>query len=103
MAAAYDLDESHVSFITGSGETTNKVQSIVEDAQELREERMEEHSGSAFEGAVRGDDGDEDGTDGDDADDGQATLTGSDANDENDERGDETETDDSQSGLNDFF
>jgi replication factor C large subunit len=53
MAAAYDLDEAGVAFVTGSGETTNKVQSIVEDAEELRETEMEEHAGSAFEGARR--------------------------------------------------
>ena len=49
MAAAYDFDESDVSFVTGSGETTNKVESIVEDAQKRREERIESHSGGAFE------------------------------------------------------
>ncbi|MFW6017751.1 MAG: replication factor C large subunit [Halapricum sp.] len=50
MAAAYDLDASHVSFITGSGETTNKVNSIVEDAQQLREEETVKASGEAFAG-----------------------------------------------------
>ena len=50
MTAAYDLDEAAVSFITGSGETTNKVEGIVEDAQELREERVEEHAEGAFAG-----------------------------------------------------
>ncbi|QSG03612.1 replication factor C large subunit [Natranaeroarchaeum sulfidigenes] len=53
MAAIYDLDEKQVSFVTGSGKTTNKVQSIVEDAQELREQQAVEHSGGAFEGATR--------------------------------------------------
>jgi replication factor C large subunit len=48
MAARYDLDAGHVSFITGSGETTNKVQSIVEDAEELREQEAVEHAGDAF-------------------------------------------------------
>jgi replication factor C large subunit len=46
MAAYYDLDEAAVSFVTGSGETTNKVESIVADARELRESAMEEHSGA---------------------------------------------------------
>lgn len=38
MAAYYDMDEKEVSFVTGSGETTNKVQSIVEDAEEAKSE-----------------------------------------------------------------
>ena len=105
MAAAYDLDESHVSFITGSGETTNKVQSIVEDAQELRAERMEEHSGSAFEGAVRSAADETDEEERTEGDDGQATLAAADDADDVDDSGDAdgTETDDSQSGLTDFF
>ncbi len=48
MAAAYELDESEVSFVTGSGKDTNKVQSIVEDAEELKAEEAVEHSGNAF-------------------------------------------------------
>ncbi len=48
MAATYDLDESELSFVTGSGKDTNKVQSIVEDAEDLLEEEAVEHSGSAF-------------------------------------------------------
>ncbi|MFT4922471.1 MAG: replication factor C large subunit, partial [Haloarculaceae archaeon] len=51
MAARYDLDPEHVAFVTGSGKDTNKVQSIVEDAQDLRERLAAEHSGGAFEGA----------------------------------------------------
>ncbi|WP_246983512.1 replication factor C large subunit [Halorientalis marina] len=100
MAARYDLDADHVSLITGSGEDTNKVQSIVEDAERLREEAAVEASGGAFEGgrassetdesdggdAVADADGDGDdagdsGGDGDDANDsdgdGQATLAAS--------------------------
>ena len=50
MTAAYEFEEKHVSFVTGSGESTNKVQSIVEDAERLREELMEDHAGGAFEG-----------------------------------------------------
>src|SRR6056297_1201894 len=53
MAARYDLEADHVSFVTGSGKDTNKVQSIVEDAQDLREAEAVEHSGGAFEGAKR--------------------------------------------------
>jgi replication factor C large subunit len=52
MTARYDLDAEHVSFVTGSGETTNKVQSIVEDAEELREEASVEGSQGAFEGSA---------------------------------------------------
>lgn len=38
VASWYDMDESDVSEITGSGKTTNKVQSIVEDAKKLKQE-----------------------------------------------------------------
>ena len=48
MAAWYELDEAGVSYITGSGETTKKVASIVEDATERRSEALEAHAGSAF-------------------------------------------------------
>jgi len=48
MAARYELDAEHVAFVTGSGESTNKVQSIVEEAEELREREAVEHSGDAF-------------------------------------------------------
>ncbi len=48
MAAVYDLEEAGVAFVTGSGESTNKVASIVEDARELREERLEENAAGAF-------------------------------------------------------
>ena len=50
VAAAYDLDESDISYITGSGESTHNVQSIVEDAVERRERAAVEHSGGAFAG-----------------------------------------------------
>lgn len=53
MAARYDLDAGHVAFVTGSGKDTNKVQGIVEDARQLREEAAVEASGGAFEGASR--------------------------------------------------
>jgi replication factor C large subunit len=48
MAARYDLDAEHVAYVTGSGESTNKVQGIVEEAEELREKEAVEHSGGAF-------------------------------------------------------
>lgn len=38
MTALYEMNEKEVSFITGSGETTNKVQGIVDDAEDLRAE-----------------------------------------------------------------
>ena len=60
MAAAYELDEAEVSFITGSGKDTNKVENIVADAEERRAELAVEHSGDAFLDAVRTDDGTED-------------------------------------------
>ncbi|PSQ52370.1 AAA family ATPase [Halobacteriales archaeon SW_8_65_20] len=48
MAARYDLSETEVAFVTGSGESTNKVESIVEDAARLRSEAAEEHGGDLF-------------------------------------------------------
>jgi replication factor C large subunit len=90
MAARYDLDAEHVSFITGSGEDTNKVQSVVEDATRLGEEAAVAGSEGAFEGATRAT-----GEPDDSADELAATTeTGG---------GDDSESaDDSQSGLGDF-
>ncbi|MFA9516455.1 replication factor C large subunit [Halopenitus sp. H-Gu1] len=59
MAAAYDLDEAEVAFVTGSGESTNKVESIVEDARDRREDLVEEHAGGAFAGVPDRDDSNE--------------------------------------------
>jgi len=108
MAAAYDLDAGHVSFTTGSGEDTNKVQSIVEDAQQLREEDAVEASGGAFAGGRAGQSsGGEESTDDEsaveepDADE-QAALT--DVSEE--EEASETaadDADDGQTGLSDFM
>jgi len=128
VAAAYDLDAGELSFVTGSGKTTNKVQRIVEEAQERREAAVEEHSGGAFEGAVAGTLNEEDGDDGDgeDEDDGDDQLTladaggGGDADEEAasddegddaseaddvdpDERASEAAEDDSQAGLGEFM
>ncbi|MFA9504788.1 replication factor C large subunit [Natrinema sp. H-ect1] len=110
MAAAYDLDESEVSFITGSGKDTNKVQSIVADAEERKAELAVEHSGDAFFEADRSSG---DATAEANADDGesQQPLAASDAEDGSDqagsEGGDDTATvdepDDDQSGLSDFM
>ncbi|MDS0259499.1 replication factor C large subunit [Haloarcula sp. S1CR25-12] len=102
MAATYELEADHVSFITGSGESTNKVQSIVEDAERRREEAAVEHSGGAFEGGVAG--GTDDGERAEESEsDAQATLAG-DASEETEETPDsESADDDQQSGLSDFM
>ncbi|WP_121744502.1 replication factor C large subunit [Natronorubrum halophilum] len=119
MAAVYELDEGDVSFVTGSGKDTNKVQSIVANAEELLEAETVEHSGSAFFDA--GDSGADDDptgngdTDADSSDetsddaDGQETLTAATgaAEDgtpsESDSTTDADESDDGQSGLSDFM
>ncbi len=49
MAATYDFDTEHVAYVTGSGESTNKVASVVDDAQDLREARVQDHAEGAFE------------------------------------------------------
>ncbi|WP_411964204.1 replication factor C large subunit [Haloferax sp. YSMS24] len=99
MAAYYEFDESHVSFVTGSGETTNKVQSIVEDAETLREELVEEHAGGAFAGME-----DVEMTDGDASDGASDDVLDRDADDEDAvQTEDESEKDDGQAGLSDFF
>lgn len=118
MAAAYDLDESDVSFVTGSGKDTNKVQSIVEDAAERKAEDAVAHSGNAFfeaegssesdaDAAETGADTSGDGNAADDSSTQQALATtetdeGSDA-----ERSDDAsaveDPDEDQSGLDDFF
>ncbi|MFB6153689.1 MAG: replication factor C large subunit [Halodesulfurarchaeum sp.] len=51
MTAVYGLDAEEVAFVTGSGADTNKVESIVADAERLREDETVEHSGGAFEGS----------------------------------------------------
>jgi replication factor C large subunit len=98
MAAAYELDTDHVAFVTGSGESTNKVQSIVEDAEQLRENTAVEHSGGAFEGAVA--DGDIDETD-----DTDESIDDGGADDTQENNSNETEDDagGQQSGLSDFM
>ncbi|ADE04232.1 replication factor C large subunit [Haloferax volcanii] len=105
MAAYYEFDESHVSFVTGSGETTNKVQSIVEDAGELREELVEEHAAGAFAG-MEGVSVDDDAA-ADDGGDGTDDVLDRDADTDADESAESDDsdaaTDDGQSGLDDFF
>jgi replication factor C large subunit len=93
MAAAYEMEEKHVSYITGSGESTNKVESIVADAEEMREEAMEAHTQGAFEGTgeateIEIGDGDED----------EAEEPAEEAGEPEEE-----EADENQSGLGDFM
>ncbi len=121
MAAAYDLDAKEISFVTGSGADTKKVQSIVEEAEERTAEQVVESGGNAFLEAAnsRSDDEDDAADDAEDDVDGQVTLgDASDATPDGDpgteERSDavegggepadsEDEADDGQSGLSDFF
>ncbi|RLM97437.1 replication factor C large subunit [Haloarcula sp. Atlit-7R] len=121
MAATYDMEAEHVSFVTGSGKDTNKVQDIVADAEALKEEAAVEHSGGAFEDASADGDGetntetDSQDTSADDENgEQQVTLAaddgaGSDAAEDDSATDDETETasetadDDQQSGLSDFM
>jgi replication factor C large subunit len=123
MAARYELDEKHVSFVTGSGETTNKVQSIVENAQELREQQAADASQAAFEGTDETTDSEasEDGTTDTDTESGDGGSTSKadgasedGATDTDTESGDggstskadgasEGESDDEQAGLSEFL
>ncbi|MFC7202400.1 replication factor C large subunit [Haloferax namakaokahaiae] len=101
MAAYYDLDESHVSYITGSGETTNKVQSVVEDAQTLREEQIEEHADGAFAGMDSlADDAAEIEIDDADEEDDEPDVFDDDAGTDSEKS---ASSDDGQAGLSDFF
>jgi len=112
MAAAYDLDEAGVAFVTGSGESTNKVESIVEDAQTLRDDRMEDNTGGVFAASDNGrgrepvderGDGTADGDGGDaDAGDDRSKAGSGDGTDTVDTDGDESD-DDGQAGLGDFL
>ncbi|KTG09516.1 AAA family ATPase [Haloprofundus marisrubri] len=120
MAAYYEFEEKHVAHVTGSGESTNKVQSIVEDAGELRGEAMEAHSGGAFAGTPSGgSDGDAEAAGGSDSADGVESTDDPDGTDSAAEAAevddsasesaadggdaDEADSDDGQSGLTDFF
>ncbi|WP_435068801.1 replication factor C large subunit [Haloplanus sp. C73] len=94
MAAYYDLDEAAVSFVTGSGETTNKVESIVADAQELRESAMEDHS-DAFGGEYADAEATPEATD--------ADPVASEEADDVDDADDADDDDDGQAGLSDFM
>ncbi|MFC7133322.1 MULTISPECIES: replication factor C large subunit [Salinibaculum] len=111
MAARYELDPEHVAFVTGSGKDTNKVQSIVEDAEALREEQAAEHTEGAFEGNAdpveTPEATDDAGTDEEDESAGQATLTRTDEaeadTDDEPSKEEKADSDDSQAGLSDFM
>jgi replication factor C large subunit len=98
MAARYEMDADHVSFVTGSGADTNKVADIVAEAAELRGDAVTEDegyfdaedAGEAAEGASE--EGDED-PNGDDDDETDASA--------GDEAADD-DADDAQTGLGDF-
>jgi replication factor C large subunit len=103
MAARYELEADHVAFVTGSGEDTNKVQSIVADAEAAREDAAVEHGGDAFADAEAGlthtaaTDPSQEDVDGDET--GEATAE----EDEDDSVDHEqAEDDEQQSGLSDF-
>ena len=101
MAARYDLEAEHVAFVTGSGEDTDKVQDIVADAAELRDEEAVSHAEGAFEGATRTTGEPETGDGSDD----EASADPTDTEREGDQHqdaGDDSAADDSQSGLGDF-
>ncbi|MFC7156649.1 replication factor C large subunit [Halomarina halobia] len=114
MVAHYDLEPEHVSFITGSGKDTKKVQSIVEEAEERRERAAVEHSGGAFEGGRasapdEGEDESEEGGDASEAEEDEPIEADGDGQAPSGGGGDESEDDadvdagDQQSGLNDFL
>ena len=103
MAAAYDLDEAGVAFVTGSGESTNKVESIVADARERRERLVEEHAEGAFAGGRGGRGGAESDGTGRDGDAGGESGTAADDGGVSDGTAeDEAADDDGQAGLGDF-
>ena len=111
MTARYDLEAEHVAFVTGSGKTTNKVQGIVEEAEERTEAEAVEHSGGAF-AALEGTGEDTAGDGPDDNADGTLAAFGaaeseSDSVDEDpddtDGHADAAEEDDGQAGLSDFM
>jgi replication factor C large subunit len=101
MAASYDMDAEHVSFVTGSGEDTNKVQDIVAEASERRGDAVEEDEGyfDADPEKDAGDDGEADagGESHDGGDEGSSEDDGRDEGSSEDDGGD-----DGQMGLGEF-
>ncbi|MEM4782068.1 MAG: replication factor C large subunit [Halalkalicoccus sp.] len=98
MIARYELDAEHVSFVTGSGKDTNKVQDIVADAERLREEAAVEGSDGAFEGARRTEPSEVEAESEPAAESGEDSESGDDG-----EESGEGAGDNSQSGLADFM
>ena len=111
MAARYDLDAAGVALVTGSGESTNKVESIVKDAQAMREQLLEEHAGGAFarqaedEATPEKDDGEVGSRDSQNADDPAPADSGAPAEDDGaaTAASDDPDDDEQQSGLSDFM
>ncbi|MEF8800962.1 MAG: replication factor C large subunit [Halolamina sp.] len=103
VTAYFQFDESALSAVSGSGESTNKVQGIVEDAEKLREDALEAHAGGAFAGVPRETSGDDDGDDPEESPDaGESEPQAAAADDDDGADVDEESTDDSQAGLSDF-
>jgi replication factor C large subunit len=100
MAARYELDAEHVAFVTGSGEDTNKVASVVADAEAMREEAAVEHGGNAFADAEAGLTAVTDEGESAEADAGEDEPAETEEDDVIDL--DDAEADDQQSGLSDF-
>jgi len=100
MAARYELDAEHVAFVTGSGEDTNKVASVVADAEAMREEAAVEHGGNAFADAEAGLTAVTDEGESAEADAGEDEPAETEEDDVIDH--DDAEADDQQSGLSDF-
>ena len=95
VTAYFEFDEEELAAVSGSGESTNKVQGIVEDAQKLREDELAEHAGGAFAGELP--DREDDGEESEPADE----PTEDDPESEPEEP-EEEGADDSQAGLSDF-
>ncbi len=107
MAARYDMEEKHVSFITGSGKTTNKVEGVVADAEERKRELAIEHSGGAFEEFASDSESSEAASEqgGEDVslDEPEADEMATEPKSESSDVDAEAESDDGQSGLGDFL
>lgn len=105
MTAVYDIGAKEISFITGSGDSTNKVESIVNDAEQRRSEAVQtatpgmDMTQTLQSGATGEEDTDtSSGTDTDENDQSQTTLSGT--SDVTDDDTDETEeTDHTQTTL----
>jgi replication factor C large subunit len=99
MAAYYDLDESEVSEVTGSGKTTNKVESIVSDAADLQTENAENFFSITVEESLVESDAENKRNKQSETDEQQVEETDQDE----DEIEDDTDDDTGQTGLNEFM